>query len=68
MERLILGMVCRAGETEIQFPYLSQYIQHATAHIQCRRLNHMVNGYEWELYSSVSKGNDKVTDKRTQRE
>lgn len=68
MEHLILGMVCRARETEIQFPYLGQYIQHATEHIQCWHLNHMANGYEWELYSCVSRGNDKVTDKRTQRE
>ena len=42
--------------------------KNATAQMQPRHPCHMANGFEVEPYSSMSRGNDEVTDKGTQRE
>lgn len=58
MEHLIWGMVHLAEETGVQSLRNSQSIQ------KC----HSTDTAQGEPYSSVSRGNDKVTDKGTQRE
>lgn len=68
MAHLILGTVHVAEETEMRPLHISQYIYKCCSTDPARHPHHMANGLEGEPYSSMSRGNDEVTDKGAQRE